>query len=98
MVSRSFQQPLGDAGAEAGGGAPAMAFQVELVFEGVVDRLDPLADPADRTVPGRLVAPQPRARAHSPCSAAGIRRIPAGPPAPPPVPQPRSAVPAGAGS
>ena len=33
-----------------------MAFEVELTLEGVVDRLDPLPDPADRAVPGRLVA------------------------------------------
>src|SRR5215470_18539484 len=50
------EQPLGDAGVDAGGGAAAVAFQVELAFEGVVDRLDPLADPADGPVAGRLVA------------------------------------------
>src|ERR1700745_360532 len=41
------EQPLGDAGVDAGGGAAAVAFQVELAFEGVVDRFDPLAVPAD---------------------------------------------------
>src|SRR4029450_11186314 len=59
------EQPLGDAGVDArGGGAAgafrvgcaALAFQVELAFEGVVDRFDPLADPADGPVPGFLVA------------------------------------------
>src|SRR5215469_10163246 len=50
------QQPLGDAGIDACGGAAAVAFEVELAFEGVVDRLDPLADPADRPVPWCLVA------------------------------------------
>src|SRR5262245_66663651 len=50
------QQPLGDAHVDAGGGAAAVAFEVELAFEGVVDRLDPLADPADRAVAGFLVA------------------------------------------
>jgi len=50
------QQPLSDAGADALSGAPAVALQAELAFEGVVDRFDPLADPADRPVPGRLVA------------------------------------------
>src|SRR5215831_7984154 len=50
------QQPLGDAGVDAGGGAAAVAFQVELAFEGVVDRFDPLADPADGPVAGCLVA------------------------------------------
>src|SRR5690348_17612564 len=50
------QQPLGDAGVDTGGGAAAVAFEVELALEGVVDRFDPLADPADRSVAGRLVA------------------------------------------
>src|SRR5438046_9675611 len=50
------EQPLGDAGVDAFGGAAAVAFEVELAFEGVVDGLDPLADPADRPVAGRLVA------------------------------------------
>src|SRR6478672_4676856 len=51
------QQPLSDAGVDAQGGAAAVAFQVELAFEGVVDRFDPLADPADGSVAGSLVAP-----------------------------------------
>src|SRR5205809_2279769 len=50
------QQPLGDAGVDARGGPAAVAFQVELAFEGVVDRLDPLADPADGPMAGCLVA------------------------------------------
>jgi hypothetical protein len=50
------QQPLGDAGVDDRGGAAAVAFQVELALEGVVDRFDPLADPADRAVARRLVA------------------------------------------
>src|SRR2546423_15205939 len=41
------QQPLGDAGVDARGGPAAVAFEVELAFEGVVDRLDPLAGPGD---------------------------------------------------
>src|SRR5439155_19674708 len=53
---RHGEQPLGDAGVDAFGGAAAVAFEVELAFEGVVDGLDPLADPADRPVAGRLVA------------------------------------------
>src|SRR6185369_10758303 len=40
------QQPLGDAGIQAPGGAATVAFQVELALEGVVDRFDPLPDPA----------------------------------------------------
>ena len=51
------QQPLGGAGVQALGGAAAVAFQVELAFESVVDGLDPLPDPADGPVPGHLVAP-----------------------------------------
>ena len=50
------RQPLGDPGVEAFGGAAAVAFEVELAFEGVVDRFDPLPDPADRSMAGRLVA------------------------------------------
>src|SRR5438046_8861615 len=50
------QQALGDAGVDAAGGSGAVAFQVELAFEGVVDRLDPLADPADGPMAGCLVA------------------------------------------
>ena len=50
------QQPLGDAGPDSCGGPAAVAFEVELAFEGVVDRLDPLAGPADRPVAGCLVA------------------------------------------
>jgi hypothetical protein len=50
------QQPLADAGVDAGGGAAAVAFEVELAFEGVVDRFDSLADPADVPVAGCLVA------------------------------------------
>jgi hypothetical protein len=50
------QQPLGDPGVDACGAAAAVPFQVELAFEGVVDRFDPLADPPDGAVPGCLVA------------------------------------------
>src|SRR5256886_14834834 len=38
------EQPLGDAGVDAFGGAAVVAFGVELAFGGVVDGLDPLAD------------------------------------------------------
>src|SRR5512140_151929 len=50
------EQPLSDASVDACGGAAAVAFEVELAFEGVVDRFDPLADPPDRPMAGRLVA------------------------------------------
>src|SRR5215831_6909433 len=48
------QQPLGDAGPDACGRAAAVAFQVELGLESVVDRLDPLPDPADGAVAGHF--------------------------------------------
>src|SRR2546430_583376 len=44
------EDACGDAGEEAGGGAAAVVFEVELVFEAVDDRFDPLPDPADRRV------------------------------------------------
>src|SRR6185437_7893291 len=37
------EQALGHADDDSGGGASAVAFQVELVFAGVIDRFDPLA-------------------------------------------------------
>src|SRR6266516_4761960 len=54
--SSHSQKPLSDAGVEARGGPAAVSFQVELAFEGVVDRFDPLPDPADGPVAGGLVA------------------------------------------
>ena len=50
------QEPLGDAGEQALGGAAAMAFQGELVFEGVEDGFDALADPAQAANSVWLVA------------------------------------------
>src|SRR6185437_8513870 len=58
------EQPLGDPGVQACGGAAAVAFEVELALEGVVDRLDPLPDPADGAVPGCLVAAVRADQAH----------------------------------
>src|ERR1700735_860995 len=58
------QEPLGDPGADALRGAAAVAFQVELAFEGVVDRFDPLPDPADGPVPRCLVAAVRADQAH----------------------------------
>jgi hypothetical protein len=49
------QQPLGDPDPDALDGVGAMAFQAELVFEGVDDGLDPLADPAQVAEPVGLV-------------------------------------------
>jgi hypothetical protein len=61
------QQPLGDADPHALDGVGAVAFQAELVFEGVEDGLDPLADPAQVAEPVRLItavrAGQPRVQA-----------------------------------
>ena len=37
-----------DPGEQAGGGAAAVSFELELVFEAVDDRFDSLPDPADR--------------------------------------------------
>jgi hypothetical protein len=37
------QDALGEAGADAGDALPAVAFEVELALEGLVDRLDDLA-------------------------------------------------------
>src|SRR5918993_5694031 len=51
------QQPLGDPDPDALDGVGAVAFQAELVFEGVEDGLDPLADPAQVAEPGRLISP-----------------------------------------
>jgi len=50
------EQALSDAGADSLAGASAVAFQAELAFEGVEDRLDPLPDPAEVAVAGRFVA------------------------------------------
>ena len=41
------EHALADAGAHAFGDPAAVLFEVELVLGGVVDRLDPLADPAE---------------------------------------------------
>src|SRR5215211_6359157 len=48
-------QPLGDPDPQAVDGVGAVAFQAELVFEGVEDGLNPLADPAQVAEPVRLI-------------------------------------------
>src|SRR5215218_1817868 len=48
-------QPLGDPDSQAVDGVGAVAFQAELVFEGVEDGLNPLADPAQVAEPVRLI-------------------------------------------
>jgi hypothetical protein len=48
------EDACGDAGEQSGGGAAAVAFEVELVFEAVDDRFDPLPDPADRRLGSTL--------------------------------------------
>ena len=45
------EDACGDAGEQTGGGAAAVAFEQQLVFEAVDDRLDSLPDPARRWVP-----------------------------------------------
>lgn len=51
------EESCGEAGEQAGGGAAAVAFEQELVFEAVDDRFDSLSDPAGRQVgPVGLVA------------------------------------------
>jgi hypothetical protein len=51
------QQALGDAGIDTLGGPAAVAFEVELALEGVVDGLDDLAQRFEELCPGsfRLV-------------------------------------------
>ena len=49
------QQLLGDAGEDPGHGTPAVCFEVQLTFEGLVDRLDPLAYAAEVAVGVGLV-------------------------------------------
>jgi hypothetical protein len=75
------QQPLGNPGVDALGGAAAVAFEVEPALENVVDRFDPLLDPADRPVPGRLVLAvgadqaQPEAGGDQVLEAVSLRRL-----------------------
>src|SRR5919198_1913871 len=51
------EQALADAGAQAGQGAGAVAFQAEFVFGGPDDGFEPLADAAEGAVAVGLVAP-----------------------------------------
>ncbi len=53
--SSQREHPLRDTGEQPGGGASAVALQAELAFARVEDRLGPLADPAQRPEPDRLV-------------------------------------------
>src|SRR5437773_6982718 len=46
------QDPLGDADGDAFEGPPAVGFEVELAFEGVVDRFDQLADGFEQRLAG----------------------------------------------
>src|ERR671912_2846196 len=63
------QQSLADADKDPAQGAAAMLFQPELVLEGVDDRLDPLAHPAQRPEPVGLVGAVGRtSRAPSPAT------------------------------
>src|SRR5579859_4107572 len=51
------EDALADACPDAGGDVSAVVLERELAFEGVVDRLDPLTDPAELAEPWLLVAP-----------------------------------------
>ena len=46
-AGREGEDALADAGPDAGRDMTAVIFERELAFEGVVDRLDPLPDPAE---------------------------------------------------
>jgi hypothetical protein len=46
------QDALGDTGTDAGDGAAAVAFEVELALEGVVDRFDDLAQRLEELLAG----------------------------------------------
>lgn len=46
---------MADAGEDSGRGAGAVAFEVELAFEALVDRFDPLADATEVAVAVGLV-------------------------------------------
>lgn len=50
------EEALGDSGEDTSDGASAVGFGVELAFEGLVDRFDPLADAAKVAVAVGLVA------------------------------------------
>src|SRR5215218_10254137 len=49
------EQPLADADPDPAQGAATVLLQPKLVFEGVDDRLDPLAHPTQRPEPARLI-------------------------------------------
>src|SRR5512140_1198052 len=69
------EQPLSDAGVDACGGPAAVAFQVELALEGVVDRFDPLPDPADGPVAGWLVAAVGADQAQAKCGGEQVLEV-----------------------
>src|SRR5258708_13397935 len=50
------QDALGDPDGDALEGAPAVCFEVELAFEGVVDRLDQLADRSEQRLAVRAAS------------------------------------------
>jgi hypothetical protein len=74
------QQPLGDAGIDSLGGAAAVAFEIELALEDVVDRFDPLPDPAGGPVPGCLIAPVRADQAQSVPGGDQVLELPCGVP------------------
>src|SRR6516225_639365 len=56
-TGREGEQPLSNANGDAGVGPAAVRFEAELSLEGVVDRLDALADPTKRAPQVSLIAP-----------------------------------------
>src|SRR4029453_5584001 len=69
------QQPLRHPDPQALDGARAVALQAELALEGVEDRLDPLADPAQVAEPPGLVSRSGRTR-QAPSSATSCSNAP----------------------
>jgi hypothetical protein len=55
-VAGEGEQALADSGDDPLGRAAAVSLETELTLEGVVDRLDPLAEPTEAAVPGAFVA------------------------------------------
>ena len=60
------------------GSPAAVPFEVALAFDGVVNRFDPLTDPADRAVAGCLVAAVRAGQAGAEPGAEQVLEIPAG--------------------
>ena len=73
------QEALGDAGEYSGRGPAAVVFEVELAFEGLVDRLNPLADSAEVAVAVGLVFAVPAEQGRPMASVIWLNSAPAKP-------------------